>query len=203
MKICILNTSTMEYPIYEGDFRVRFSNISFPQNLEELPEPYVWVENSDAPILTKEDAVIKKVKETTPTKNNNIWYQTWQVVSLFTEYTDSSGVIHSVQEQETNALDKYAREQAVKLQNEIVQDTQQRLDTFAKTRNYDSILSACTYATSTVAAFKAEGQYCVEARDLTWAKLYEILAEVQAGTRPVPAGYANIEADLPVLSWPI
>jgi hypothetical protein len=86
--------------------------------------------------------------------------------------------------------------------NSIIAATQQRLDAFAKTRNYDGILSACTYATSAVPKFKAEGQYCVEVRDTTWAALYDILGKVQAGTRPKPSGYADIEADLPVLTWP-
>ncbi|MDP1938074.1 MAG: hypothetical protein Q8K91_12785 [Hylemonella sp.] len=79
---------------------------------------------------------------------------------------------------------------------------QQRLDDFARTRNYDSILSACTYATSTVAKFKTEGQACVNLRDATWAAAYQILADVQAGDRPMPASIADIEADLPALEWP-
>lgn len=88
------------------------------------------------------------------------------------------------------------------IQQEIVTATQQRLDDFARTRNYDGILSLCTYATSTVPKFAAEGQYGVTARDATWAKLYEMLAEVEAGARPVPGGYADIEPELPVLAWP-
>lgn len=88
------------------------------------------------------------------------------------------------------------------LQTEIVTATQQRLDDFARTRNYDGILSLCTYATSTVQKFKAEGQYGVTARDATWAKLYEMLAEVEAGTRPMPTGFEDIEPELPVLAWP-
>jgi hypothetical protein len=64
------------------------------------------------------------------------------------------------------------------------------------------MLSACTYATSTVTKFAEEGQYCVDARDATWNKLYEIMAKVEAGTRPVPSGYSDIEAELPVLEWP-
>ena len=78
---------------------------------------------------------------------------------------------------------------------------QQHLDTFARTRNYDSNLSACTYATSTVPKFKAEGQYAVEARDATWAKCYEVLAAVEAGTRPMPT-LDELLAELPVLTWP-
>lgn len=86
--------------------------------------------------------------------------------------------------------------------DDITNQTQQRLDTFARTRNYDGILSACTYATSTNSKFQAEGQYGVTARDATWAKLYEIMAEVEAGTRPMPSGYADIEGELPALVWP-
>lgn len=98
--------------------------------------------------------------------------------------------------------EKEVHENAVRVQGEIVTATQQRLDDFARTRNYDGILSLCTYATSTVPKFQAEGQYGVTARDATWAKLYEMLAEVEAGTRPMPTGFADIEPELPSLAWP-
>lgn len=88
------------------------------------------------------------------------------------------------------------------VQNAIVRQVQDRLDAFAKTRNYDSMLSACTYVTSTVTKFQVEGQYCVEARDATWAALYAMLAEVLSGARPMPGGFAEIESELPVLAWP-
>ena len=78
---------------------------------------------------------------------------------------------------------------------------QQHLDTFARTRSYDGILSAATYATSTVPKFKAEGQYAVEARDATWAKCYEILAAVEGGTSPMPTE-AELLSELPALVWP-
>lgn len=78
---------------------------------------------------------------------------------------------------------------------------QKHLDDFARTRGYDGILSAATYATSTVPKFKAEGQYAVEARDATWAKCYEVLAAAEAGTRPMPT-FEELLAELPVLAWP-
>jgi hypothetical protein len=84
----------------------------------------------------------------------------------------------------------------------IIEATQRRLDEFAQTRNYDNILSACTYATDANPKFAAECQYCVEARSATWSKLYEILAAVEAGTRSAPAGYQDIESELPALAWP-
>lgn len=88
------------------------------------------------------------------------------------------------------------------IEGAIVEAAQGRLDGFARTRGYDGILSAATYATSTVEKFKTEGQLCVELRDATWAKLYEILDEVKAGTRPLPGSIADIESDLPELAWP-
>lgn len=93
-------------------------------------------------------------------------------------------------------------EQTRRIIASITDSTQKRLDDFARTRNCDGILSACTYAASTVPKFAAEGQYCVERRDATWAKQYAIMAEVEAGARPMPTGYADIEAELPPLAWP-
>jgi len=77
-----------------------------------------------------------------------------------------------------------------------------RLDSFARTRSYDGILSAATYATSTVPKFAAEGQYAVQARDATWYEAYRILAEVQMGTRPMPTKPEDIFPELPALVWP-
>lgn len=88
------------------------------------------------------------------------------------------------------------------IKNKIITDTQNRLDKFAQTRNYYGILSLCTYATSTNPKFASEGKHGVEARDDTWATLYGIYEEVKAGTRPMPADYDAIKADLPVLEWP-
>lgn len=88
------------------------------------------------------------------------------------------------------------------LQAGIVAQTQDRLDSFAKTRNYDGILSACTYATSSVPKFQAEGQYAVNARDQTWATLYTVMADVQAGQWAMPESFDDIEPLLPQLTWP-
>lgn len=86
--------------------------------------------------------------------------------------------------------------------DQVTEATQSRLDTFAKTRNYDGVLSACTYASSTVPKFQLEGQYCVNSRDSTWATLYTIMSEVQGGTRPMPTTVDEVMALLPVLEWP-
>ena len=47
---------------------------------------------------------------------------------------------------------------------------------------------------------KAEADRAIALRDATWAKCYEILAEVQSGKREVPTLEA-LFAELPVLTW--
>ena len=87
------------------------------------------------------------------------------------------------------------------MQADFTTAIQAHLDRFAQTRNYDNIMSAATYATSIVPKFRAEGQYAVEARDLTWAKGYVIMDAVLAGSRPMPA-IEEVMAELPALAWP-
>jgi len=91
---------------------------------------------------------------------------------------------------------------AEQIQSEIVQATQCRLDDFAQSRNYDSILSAATYATSSVQKFAVEGQIAVDLRDATWAALYTLFADVEAGTIPMPTDSTDVEPLLPALTWP-
>ena len=83
----------------------------------------------------------------------------------------------------------------------FAETVQERLDGFAATRGYNDITTACTYATSTNARFAAEGQYCVGARDATWEKAYELLAEY-AGTGEIPEWTAEVVKELPKLEWP-
>lgn len=75
-------------------------------------------------------------------------------------------------------------------QNDIYKATaasavQNMLDNAAKKKGYDSILSACSYA-AYPNPFQAEGQEFVAWRGAVWAKCYEILGEVEAGTRTAP-----------------
>jgi hypothetical protein len=77
---------------------------------------------------------------------------------------------------------------------------QAHLDATARTRNYDGILSLCSYAASTNPTFAAEGQAGVNWRDAVWASCYTIMAAVQGGTRAVPSKEELI-AELPVIGW--
>ena len=120
-----------------------------------------------------------------------------------TNYDGVLGVFSKADFDQMYADELSARPVPPTLQERVVAAVQERLDDFAKTRNYDGILSACTYATSAVTKFQSEGQYCVTARDQSWALLYTLLAEVQAGTRPMPGSVAEVMALLPVMEWPV
>lgn len=78
---------------------------------------------------------------------------------------------------------------------------QKYMDSKAQERNYDNILSACTYTNSTNTTFAAEGQACLNWRDAVWAKCYEIMFDVQSGIRPIPSE-VEVISELPVFSWP-
>lgn len=84
---------------------------------------------------------------------------------------------------------------------EYVRQVQTMLDAKARERNYDGILSACTYATSTVPKFQAEGQACVEWRDAVWSQCYVLLDQVSTGELAQPSIEALL-AMLPQLEWP-
>lgn len=107
------------------------------------------------------------------------------------------------EEAEWDAMEAaHAAQEPERIKAAIVQATQDRLDDFARTRDYDDIKSASDYAGCSVPRFDVEGTYCRNARAETWAKLYDMLDEVNAGTRPMPTGYVDIESELPTLAWP-
>lgn len=72
------------------------------------------------------------------------------------------------------------------------------LNAEAAALGYDSIVTAVTYAASSHPQYGPEGRAFLAWRDAVYDKCYELLAEVQAGTRPVPTSEELI-ALLPVL----
>ena len=168
--------------VSEQEVRFAYPNTSFSLPFT-APDDYAWVFPTPQPAY---DFLSQQVIEIAPVLSNLDKYeQQWEVVDLGPEQVAS------------NTLAK-----ALSTQASIISAVQARLDSFAQTKFYDGILSACTYATSAVPKFALEGQYAVTARDTTWATATSILETVIAGTRPVPSGYAEIEPELPVLSWP-
>lgn len=178
----IENNAVVKHPYSAADLKKANPNTSFPAQISDaLMEAYsvFRVFNSTQPELTSTQVLVEE------NPKFDIEAQRWSQV-------------FSIRDKTSEEL----QQEALNVQEAVVQATQQRLDNFARTRNYDGILSLCTYATSTVPKFQSEGQYGVEARDATYATLYNLLSEIQAGTRPMPSGFADIEADLPSLEWP-
>ena len=128
----------------------------------------------------------------------------WLAANGFTRYSPPAPAPPTTEELEAQA----AAAQAATLKM-LTDAVQAHLDAEAHTRNYDGILSACTYATSTNLRFSADGQACVEWRDNCWATCFDVMADVLAGTvvMPVPAMGEPSQADwliaqLPEMVWP-
>lgn len=79
---------------------------------------------------------------------------------------------------------------------------QDKMDTFAQTRNYTDIGSAISYFNSAVPKFQQEAVYCNGLRDATWTAFYAYLAQVLSAQVPVPTQVSDIEAVLPAMAWP-
>jgi hypothetical protein len=77
---------------------------------------------------------------------------------------------------------------------------QAHLDATARARSYDSALSCVSYIDSTVTTYRAEAAAMRDWRDAVWTRCYELLAEVQAGTRPIPTE-SELIALLPAIQW--
>jgi len=80
------------------------------------------------------------------------------------------------------------------------QAIQLHLDSFAKSRGYDSVIGACSYASQPVGAhFQAEGAAFLAWRSAVWSKAYEIVDKVKKGDLPFPTVEESI-ASMPVFN---
>jgi len=187
LPIGYVETST-ETQMSKNDIKAKFPNTSF-SNVFQPPTGYA--ELFEGPQASGGEFWQYSQQAGVEQKNGK-WFTKYVLGPIFTDTKERDAYI---------AMKTTERNTAI--QNAIVDGVQKRLDDFAKTRNYDGILSACTYSSSSVAQFATEGQYCVNARDLTWSKLNQILTQVHLQLRSMPTGYADIEAELPVLEWPV
>lgn len=70
----ILNNEIVEYPVYEGEIRLRYPNVSFPSPFVS-PEGYKPVADVVPPAYDYR----KNVNEGTPVLANGIWTRNWIV----------------------------------------------------------------------------------------------------------------------------
>lgn len=93
--------------VSQGELRRRNPNTSFPAVWDQATLDLLGV----APIFPSPqpeyNRVTQTVREIAPALTaKGHWEQQWEVVSAFTEYTDDQGVVHTVAEQETAAIER-------------------------------------------------------------------------------------------------
>lgn len=169
--------------IYRSHYEIRsaFPEVLFPEAISDSDLTAFGVFPVVATPIPSSNPLTQTVVEDAPIKVDGQWVQVWEVRAASAQ---------QIQERK-NAI-----------RNQISDRVQQRLDDFARTKGYDNIVSACSYATSQHIKYGPEGRYCVGAREQTWDVLFQIEADVVAGTRPMPLTYEEIEAELPALVWP-
>jgi hypothetical protein len=165
------------YPFSIKMLRKIHRNVSFPNVLpnEELAK---WDVFPVVPVAKPSGDVVKEVQ---PVFSNGEWRQTWDVRSFTTD-----------------KLDELEANRAERMQNEV----SARLKRIARERGYRDIDQACTYASSGNTKWAAEAAACIALRDAMWQKLEEIEADATANNRAKPNRIADIEAELPTISWP-
>lgn len=175
------NGAAQKYPYNAVDLRRDNPQVSYPWPMsdEMLAANDVYAVTPMLPPTY--DPKVEKLVELTPQMVFGNWEQAWSVVPL--------------------SADEIA-ERNKQIRDQIVAQVQDRLDTFAQSKGYDNIVSACSYATSQHPKYGPEGRYCVTAREQTWDALFAIESDVIAGNRPMPQNYDEIAGELPALSWP-
>lgn len=71
------NGEVLEYPLYEGDIKLRFPHVSFPRNFTP-PPGYELVEDAIRPVVDE----FKLVKEGRPIHHNGKLIQSWIVEDI-------------------------------------------------------------------------------------------------------------------------
>jgi len=127
------------------------------------------------------DTFTQKVVEGGYSQVNGSWVKGWDVVPLSDEEKAAQLSRHKFK---------------------ITGDAQRHLDQAAIDRGYDSAERCISYITSTNTVWAADANTMNVWRDGVWSALFTILTDVEAGTRAAPAGFEDIEAELPALVWP-
>jgi len=165
----------------ESEIRAAFPNVSFAQPFAP-PDGYAVLFAAPQP---DHNRVTQTVVEGTPQLTaNGHWEQTWVVQDRDAETVAAN--------QEASTLAKVA---------EIVAAMESLFDTTAQSRRYDNRVT-CALRAGYAGPFQAEGLAFATWMDTCNATAYQMLAEVQSGTRQMPATTAEALALLPEMVWP-
>lgn len=182
MYVLITNGTVARYPYTLPEAHKDYPKVLLPAAPTAEDLAIIDVYEVQPVAVPSYDPITQAAVEAPPVGGGSGWVQVWEVVQLLPAEVDR---------------------QKQALRDQISSAVQDRLDAFALTRGYDGIVSACSYATSSHTRYGPEGRYCVSVREQTWDTVFTIEADVLSGARPIPQGYADIVAELPVLVWPV
>jgi len=176
------NNVAETYPYSIGDLRRDNPNTSFPK----APTDTLLADWDMHPVTIAQDPAYdpithKIVNDALPTLINGAWILAKSAVEMTQDEKDAY------------------RAKTVRQYELAVQD---HMDVVAGQRNYDSMLSAATYAASKNGRYGLEGKACVDWRDDVWDTCYAILSDVEAGNRTPPT-VEELISELPTMVWPV
>lgn len=179
--IKVENNQPVGYPLIEENLRYILPNLSTNPSIDELNAAgYAKYQFTDKPVVNWNQTV----QEGTPISEAGSYIQHWVIQDLTGEELATAQI-------------EFQKEQRINFKGK----TEWRLDEFARTKDYTTMLHACSYAVSLDPEMQAEGQLCSNLRDATWKKIYQIIAEIDNGVRPIETTFEDIENELPQLSW--
>lgn len=171
------------YPYPLGDLMADHPSTSFPAplNAADLAEFGVYpVLAVDPPGATLEQTVT----EAAPELIDGVWTQQWALTPV------SAEVLAQRQADAQAAL--VAR---------FTAELEAHYDAKARERRYDTRYT-CALRAGYAGPFQAEGAAFAQWMDACNAHAYTVLAQVQAGQRPMPASPQALIDELPALVWP-
>jgi hypothetical protein len=104
LKMSYINTTTKQYPVSEQDIRNQYPNTSFPVPFQ-APEEFAVV--FLAPTPTVENPILQTTREIAPVLTDKGHYeQAYEIVDIYSDYTDADGKVITKAEQEAAAIAK-------------------------------------------------------------------------------------------------
>lgn len=176
----IVDGAVAQYPFNANDVRRENPDVSFPEGPwpERLLQDYGCY-----PIQVVErptcDPILQVVLEETPEQVGGVWTQKWLVRDATPEEQQQATQTRIAEYE--RALDAH-------------------LDATAQTKRYDNRIT-CAVRAGYPGPFQVEGQAFAQWMDQCNALGYQIMADVLAGTRPLPT-VEEFLGELPAMVWP-
>lgn len=192
-----LKLSTMEYPFSKKIIDELLIDVHVQEERQQIISDYVFVKETSKPIVGEYQTAILD----TPRKSNDEWFQVWKVESVFKDFTDEDGTLHTAEDQEIAIRAEREAQRLNGIENLIVREIQKRLDAFVKLKRYDNIDKVYMRATLFGSPFQEECFHAAIRMEEYWKAYIDILTQVKMGLRKHPEAFSEIESELPVLEW--